>query len=254
MKIISYNVNGIRAAMSKGFAEWLEVENPDAIHIQETKADISQVDVSVFEKMGYTINWHAARKKGYSGVATMSKKRPKEVIVGIGHELFDSEGRFLVTEFDGYSLINSYFPSGTTGDVRQQVKEQYLALVLDYVNRYKQRQPNIILSGDYNICHKAIDINNPQRQVGVSGFLPQERAWMDTFLGSGFVDSFRVFCLEAEQYSWWSYRAGSRPRNIGWRIDYNMVSSPLASKLRSATILQSVVHSDHCPVVVEIDI
>jgi exodeoxyribonuclease-3 len=254
MKIISYNVNGIRAAITKGFVEWLALENPDIIHLQEVKAEISQVDITVFQRMGYRVLWHAAHKKGYSGVATFTRLDPVNVVTGIGKEPYDSEGRFLLLEFGSFSLINSYFPSGTTGDVRQQVKEQYLDAVFEFVQRYRQQQPRVVLSGDYNICHKAIDINHPERQNGVSGFLPHERAWMDTLVESGFVDSFRLFSSEANQYSWWSYRAGSRAKNLGWRIDYNMVSSPLASCVRSAAILQSVVHSDHCPVVVEIDL
>jgi len=253
MKIISYNVNGIRAAMTKNFTGWLAAENPDVIHIQETKAEQNQVDTSQFEELGYHVYWHSAQKKGYSGVATFTKIVPRNVVIGVGNELYDSEGRFLLTEYDGFSLINSYFPSGTTGDVRQKVKEDYLDVVFDFCASYRKKQPNLIVSGDFNICHKPIDINHPERQNGVSGFLPNEREWVDKFIASGFVDSFRVFCQEANQYSWWSYRAGSRAKNLGWRIDYHMVSEPLSKRLKGASILQSVVHSDHCPVVVELE-
>jgi len=252
-KIISYNVNGIRAAITKGFIDWLATENPDIICIQETKAEHVQVDTTEIEKLGYNIFWHSAIKKGYSGVAIFTKIKPKNIILGIGEPHFDSEGRFLLLEFDNFSLIDSYFPSGTTGDVRQSVKEAYLESVLAFCSEYRKKQPKLIVSGDYNICHKAIDINHPERQVGVSGFLPQEREWMDRFVASGFVDTFREYNTQAEQYSWWSYRAGSRPRNIGWRIDYNMVTEELKPQLRDARILQSVIHSDHCPVVVELD-
>jgi len=252
-KIISYNLNGIRAAIGHGFIEWLTTENPDIICIQETKAEHSQVDTSAIEQLGYSIYWHAAEKKGYSGVAVFTKIKPKNVIKGIGIERFDSEGRFLLLEFDDFSLIDSYFPSGTTGDIRQTVKEDYLEHVLKFCNEYRKKQPNLIVSGDYNICHKPIDINHPERQQGVSGFLPQEREWVDRFIASGFIDSFRVYNQEADQYSWWSYRAGARPRNMGWRIDYNMVSTEMKSRLKDARILQSVVHSDHCPVVVVIE-
>ena len=252
-RIVSYNVNGIRAAVSKGFIEWLSNDNPDIICIQETKAEQSQLDTSEIEKLGYTIYWHAAQKKGYSGVAVFTKKKPKNIITGIGIEQFDSEGRFLLLEFEKFSIVNSYFPSGTTGDIRQAVKENYLEEVLRFCNNYKSRQNKLIVSGDYNICHKQIDINHPERQEGVSGFLPQEREWVDRFLASGFIDSFRVYNQQSEQYSWWSYRAGARPRNIGWRIDYHMVSSALKPNLKNAAILQSVVHSDHCPVVVELE-
>ena len=252
-RIVSYNVNGIRAAVSKGFIEWLSNDNPDIICIQETKAEQSQLDTSEIEKLGYSIYWHAAQKKGYSGVAVFTKKKPKNIITGIGIEQFDSEGRFLLLEFEKFSIVNSYFPSGTTGDIRQAVKENYLEEVLRFCNVYKSKQNKLIVSGDYNICHKPIDINHPERQEGVSGFLPQEREWVDRFLASGFIDSFRVYNQQAEQYSWWSYRAGARPRNIGWRIDYHMVSSALKPNLKNAIILQSVVHSDHCPVVVELE-
>jgi len=252
-KIISYNVNGIRAAITKGFIDWLATENPDIICIQETKAEHVQVDTTEIENLGYNIFWHSAEKKGYSGVAIFTKIKPKNIILGIGEPHFDSEGRFLLLEFDNFSLIDSYFPSGTTGDVRQSVKEAYLESVLAFCSEYRKKQPKLIVSGDYNICHKAIDINHPERQVGVSGFLPQEREWMDRFVASGFVDTFREYNTQAEQYSWWSYRAGARPRNIGWRIDYNMVTEELKPHLKDARILQSVIHSDHCPVVVELD-
>jgi len=251
-KIISYNVNGIRAAIGHGFIEWLETESPDIICIQETKAEQAQVDTTPIEKLGYNIYWHSAQKKGYSGVAVFTKIKPKNVITGIGLERFDNEGRFLLLEFDTFTIINSYFPSGTTGDIRQLVKEDYLEHFLVFCNEYRKNHPNIIASGDYNICHKPIDINHPERQEGVSGFLPQEREWVDRFIASGFVDSFRQYNQEAEQYSWWSYRAGARPRNMGWRIDYHMVTTALKDRLHDARILQSVVHSDHCPVLIEL--
>jgi len=252
LKIISYNVNGIRAAMNKGLVDWISKESPDIIHIQEVKALLEQVDIEPFKALGYEVYWFAAQKKGYSGVATFSKIKPKSVKYGIGHDFFDFEGRFLQLDFEDFSVINSYFPSGTTGDIRQEKKEHYLELVLEYCNEFRKKQPNFILSGDYNICHKPIDINHPERHNGYSGFLPQEREWMDRFVASGFVDSFRNFNSQPNQYSWWSYRAGAREKNLGWRIDYNMVSTALSSKLHSATILPSVVHSDHCPVVVEL--
>ncbi len=254
VKIISYNVNGIRAAIGKGFLDWLKQESPDVIHIQETKAMREQIDTKPIEDLGYNIYWFAAEKKGYSGVATFTKQKPQNVTMGIGAEPYDSEGRFIRLDFENCTLINSYFPSGTTGDVRQEVKESYLEEVLQYTNNIAPQVSNIILSGDYNICHKAIDINNPVRNKNTSGFLPQEREWMDRFVASGFVDSFREFNTAAEQYSWWSYRAGARARNVGWRIDYNMISTALKPNLANAYILPQVVHSDHCPVVVELNI
>ena len=177
MKLISYNVNGIRAAISKGFMEWLETEMPDVIHIQETKAMQEQVDVDMLRMFGYEIHWFAAERKGYSGVATFTKLKPKNVVKGIGNDFFDSEGRFLRLDFEDFTLINSYFPSGTSGDVRQEKKEEYLELVLNYTNELRKTHPNIIVSCDYNICHKPIDINHPEKHEYVSGFLPN--GWTD---------------------------------------------------------------------------
>ena len=251
MKLISYNVNGIRAAISKGFMEWLETEMPDVIHIQETKAMQEQVDVDMLRMYGYDIYWFAAERKGYSGVATFTKLKPKNVVKGIGNDFFDSEGRFLRLDFEDFTLINSYFPSGTSGDVRQEKKEEYLELVLNYTNELRKTHPNIIVSGDYNICHKPIDINHPEKHEDVSGFLPNEREWMDRFVASGFVDSFREFNTQPEQYSWWSYRGGCKPKNLGWRIDYHMVSTDLAKKMKNAWIKPELNFSDHCPVIVE---
>ena len=253
MKIISYNVNGIRAALKKGLAEWLKEEKPDVFCIQETKANQEQVDVSAFEEMGYHINWFAAQKKGYSGVAVFSLKKPDKVVKGIGIEKYDNEGRTIRVDFGEITIINSYFPSGTTGTVRQDFKEDYLADIQLFISELKKERPNIILVGDYNICHTDIDIHNPKKQQKTSGFLPHERQWVSDFIDSGFIDSFRVFHTEPHRYSWWSYRAGSRPKNLGWRIDYEMVSNPLKDRLRSADILDQVVHSDHCPIVLEID-
>jgi len=252
MKILSYNVNGIRAALNKGFASWLESANPDVIHIQETKAMEEQVDMQAIHDLGYKSYWHSAEKKGYSGVATFTKTEPKNVVKGIGNPIFDCEGRMLRVDIGDLTLLNSYFPSGTTGGVRQEVKEAYLEEVSKFVKELLPERPNIILSGDYNICHKPIDINNPERNKNTSGFLPNEREWMDSFLEIGFVDSFREFCDEPEKYSWWTYRGNCRARNVGWRIDYHMASLPLQEKLKSAEILVDVIHSDHCPVAVEL--
>lgn len=252
MKIISYNVNGIRAAIEKGFVDWLAQESPDVIHIQEVKALAEQVPVHLFEDLGYSIYWHAAQKKGYSGVATFTKYKHVHVSYGIGNDFFDAEGRFLRLDFEEISLINSYFPSGTTGDIRQTKKEEYLELVFAYCKTLLQTRKQCIVSGDYNICHTEIDIHHPERHKNSSGFLPQERAWIDRFLALGFVDSFRLFSVEPHQYSWWSYRAGARQKNLGWRIDYHMVSADVQANVTGAYILPSVIHSDHCPVVIEL--
>jgi len=252
MKIISFNLNGIRSAINKGLYEWLEHEKPDVLCVQEIKALPEQIDVIKFKELGYNSYIHSAQKPGYSGVAVFSKSKPNLVKSGIGIPEFDKEGRLLRLDFGNLTIINSYFPSGTTGDVRQEVKMAYLKAIQVFVDNLKRDRPNIIVSGDYNICHKEIDINNPKNKKGVSGFLPEEREWVTKFLESGFIDSFRAFDQSPNKYSWWSYRAGARKKNLGWRIDYHMASEPLRDKLSGASILSGVVMSDHCPVVVEI--
>lgn len=253
MKIISYNVNGIRAAMNKGFVEWLKQENPDIIGIQELKADISQIDPSVFTDLGYELYWFSAVKKGYSGVAIFSKIKPKSVKIGMDLGKYDDEGRLIQADFDNFSFLSAYFPSGTTGDIRQDFKYDFLDDIYGYMQDLRRDHPNLILSGDYNICHKPIDIHNPVSNKNSSGFLPDERAWMDKFTESGFIDTFRHFNKEPHNYSWWSYRAGARAKNLGWRIDYHMATEPLQNKLKSGVILPNVIHSDHCPIVLEIE-
>ena len=252
-KIISYNVNGLRAALNKGFIDWLKTENPDIICIQETKLQQGQVDTTVFEALGYHLYWHYAVKKGYSGVALFTKQKPDKVSYGIGIHHYDNEGRTIIADFGAVSVISVYHPSGTSGDERQDFKMMWLNDFLAFTEKLRQTRPNLIISGDFNICHKPIDINFPKKHETYSGFLPEERAWMDTFVNSGFVDTFREFNQQPNQYSWWSYRANSREKNLGWRIDYNMVTEPLKKSLIGASILQNVFHSDHCPVVVEID-
>jgi len=247
-RIISYNVNGIRAAISKGFLDWLKEENPDIICIQETKIQENQIDKLAFEYLGYHQYWFSAIKKGYSGVGVLCREKPLNVETGMGIQKFDDEGRLLNLDFEEFTLINSYFPSGTTGDVRQGFKMEYLTAIKEYTDKQLKKKSNVILCGDYNICHKPIDINHPERHKKSSGFLPEERAWMDEFLDLGFIDSFRKFNQEPEKYSWWSYRAGARKKNLGWRIDYHMVSETLDSKLTAAGIMPEIVHSDHCPV------
>lgn len=253
MRIITYNVNGIRSAMNKGLVEWLKAANPDILCLQEIKATPDQVDAGVFEALGYQLFWYPAQKKGYSGVAIFSKIPPLHVEYGCGIKHYDFEGRVLRLDFETCSVMSVYHPSGSSGDERQAFKMKWLADFQLYINDLKNRIPNLILCGDYNICHKPIDIHNPKSNANTSGFLPEEREWMEQFIQSGFIDSFRHFNQEPHQYSWWSYRAGSRGKNLGWRIDYNLVANHMDKHLKRAVILSDAVHSDHCPVLVELE-
>ncbi|WP_445957474.1 exodeoxyribonuclease III [Yeosuana sp.] len=252
MKIISYNVNGIRAALNKGFIDWLKSTNPDVICLQEIKALKEQLDLNLFIEAGYTYNyWFSAQKKGYSGVAILSKIKPNHVEYGTGIESMDFEGRNIRADFNGFSVMSLYLPSGTN-DARLDHKFEYMDMFQDYINNLKKDIPNLVICGDYNICHKEIDIHNPKGLSNTSGFLPSERKWIGSFIDNGFIDSFRHLNKEPDNYTWWSYRANSRANNKGWRLDYAMISKPLQEKLKRAVILSDAVHSDHCPILVEI--
>ena len=256
MRIISYNTNGIRAAIKKGFLEWLATNPADVICVQETKALQSDVDVSEFEKLGYTSHWFSAQKKGYSGVAIFTKRKPDAVIEGNGFVQSDFEGRVIRADFGELTILNCYFPSGTSGDERQTYKYQWLKEMQQFVDELKKTRKQIILCGDYNIAHQPIDIHDPKGNKNTSGFLPEERNWLTEFFETGFIDTYRFKNPETVGgYSWWSQRFPSvRLQNKGWRIDYICVSTSLEESIKSATILPDIKHSDHCPIYVELDL
>lgn len=252
MKIATYNVNGIRSALNKGFEEWLISEQFDAICLQEIKLSETELVQPRFEALGYHCYWYPAQKKGYSGVAILSKTKPNHIEYGCGHELFDFEGRIIRADFDNFSLMSIYFPSGSAGDERQAVKIKFLDFFFVYIVELKKSFPNLILCGDYNICHEEIDIHNPKANKNSTGFLPEERAWIGKFIDSGMVDVFRKFKPEPHQYTWWSTRFGAKGKNLGWRIDYMMVSKLLSERIHSASIQPELAFSDHCPVVLSL--
>lgn len=252
-KIITYNVNGIRAAMSKNWLDWLKAVNPDIVCLQETKATPEQLDLGIFEDAGYHHFWHSAEKKGYSGVAILTKNKPDHIEIGCGIDHIDAEGRIIRADYGDKSVISVYIPSGSSGDERQAYKMEWLDEFYDYIQNLIKERPNLLICGDYNICHKPIDIHNPVANANSSGFLPEEREWMSKFINSGFIDSFRFFNQQPHQYTWWSYRANARAKNLGWRIDYIMVTQNLDKNLKRAVILPDAKHSDHCPMLLEID-
>lgn len=254
MKIISYNVNGIRSAISKNWLQWLQASDADVVCLQEIKVQVDQIpmEIKMIEDLGYHHYWYPAQKKGYSGVAILSKKKPNHVEYGCGHELFDFEGRMIRADFDDLSVISVYLPSGTTGDERQNVKYEFMEYFEQYTRELSWKYPSLIISGDYNICHRPIDIHNPKTNANSSGFLPEEREWMEKILNDTFIDSFRYFNNEPHQYTWWSFRAGSRDKNLGWRIDYHLVTKELEKRLKRAAILSEARHSDHCPILLEL--
>ena len=251
--IYSYNVNGLRAAMNKGFDIWLKDVQPDIICLQEIKVKPEQMDTSVFDIIGYRHYWYPAQKPGYSGVALFCKDKPDKVVYGMGIDKYDNEGRLIRADFGDITVISVYFPSGTSGDDRQAFKMGFLDDFLQWIENLRTERPNLIISGDYNIAHTDIDINFPKKHQKTSGFLPEERAWVDKFLGHGYVDTFRLFHSQPNVYSWWSYRQGARAKDLGWRIDYNAATSVLASRIKDASIVQDAIHSDHCPVMVAVD-
>lgn len=255
MRIVTYNINGLRSAIKKGFLDWMKAENADIICLQEIKAEKENVDFAAIEALGYDTYWFSAEKKGYSGVAIFTKRRPDGVFYGNGIMQSDAEGRVLRADFGEVTLINAYFPSGTTGEIRQTYKYQWLDEFYEYLRELRKTRPKLIIVGDYNIAHKEIDIHNPKGNKKTSGFLPEERAWMDKFYENDYVDTFRCFHQDPHHYTWWSARFPSvREQNKGWRIDYITVTEPLRAALKGAGIMPDVKHSDHCPSWIDIDI
>lgn len=253
MKILSYNVNGIRAAVNKGLIAWLDTVNPDVVCLQEIKATVEQIPLLDFELAGFRYHyWYPAQKKGYSGVAILCKSEPDNIVFGTGIDHMDFEGRNIRVDFGDLSVMSFYMPSGSNAD-RIPHKFKYMEDFRQYIDELKMQRPNLILCGDYNICHKEIDIHDPKRNVNVSGFLPEERQWLDAFMQSGFVDSFRLHCTDPHRYTWWSNFNNARGNNKGWRIDYALVAEPLRDRIRHADILHDAVHSDHCPILLELN-
>lgn len=252
MKIVTYNVNGIRAAIKKGFIDWLKATNPDVVCLQEIKAQEDQLDLDLFKDAGYNFNyWFSAQKKGYSGVAILCKNKPNHIEFGTGIASMDFEGRNIRVDYDEVSVMSLYLPSGTN-DARLQHKFEYMEMFQEYITTLRKDFPKLVICGDYNICHQEIDIHNPKMK-GVSGFLPEEREWLGHFIDSGLIDSFRYLNPDLQQYTWWSYRANARANNKGWRLDYVLATMPLQENLKRCVILSEAVHSDHCPVLLELD-
>lgn len=255
MKIITYNVNGLRSTLSKGFTDWLATEQPDVACLQETKAQPDQIPILEFEALGYKSYFFSAKKKGYSGVGILTKITPDHVEYGMNIAKYDDEGRFIRVDYGDLSIASVYHPSGTTGDERQAFKMEWLEDFRHYVNTLSQKREKLIICGDYNICHRPIDIHDPVRNANSSGFLPEEREWMSRFLDDGYIDTFRFFHQEEpHHYTWWSFRANARANNKGWRIDYCMTTQTTTPLLKDAYILPEVKFSDHCPVVLELNV
>ncbi len=252
MRIFSWNVNGLRAVVKKGFLDWLESEAPDVVCLQEIKAQTQDLDENILNPKGYHAFWNPAERKGYSGVAIFTKKKPVAVHLGMGIERFDCEGRILRVEFKDFDLFSVYFPNGTSGAERLQYKMEFYDAFLDHCEELRTQGRELVITGDVNTAHKPIDLKNPKANQKNSGFLPEERAWVDKFIEHGYVDSFRVFNEEPDQYTWWSYRFNVRAKNVGWRIDYFFVTEGLMKKVKDSFITPEVMGSDHCPIGLDI--
>lgn len=248
IRILSWNVNGFRAVYKKGFAEWLRKEQPDILCLQETKAEEIQIKKELAAIEGYHWVFCSGVRKGYSGTALFSKEKPLEVAKAMGHDPFDSEGRLVIATYPEFTLLNVYFPNGGSGPERLQYKMDFYAHFMKFADRLRKSGKNVIVCGDVNTAHKEIDLARPKENSKVSGFLPEERAWVDAFIGSGFVDTFRMFNDKPGQYTWWDMKSGARARNVGWRIDYFLVNEEMKDKVKAAYIMPDVLGSDHCPI------
>jgi exodeoxyribonuclease-3 len=253
MRLLSWNVNGIRAADKKGLFNWFKKESPDILCLQEIKAMPEQVPPHLRNPPKYHALWNSAERKGYSGVVTYTKEKPQYVKKEFGIEKFDKEGRILITEYPSFILFNVYFPNGKKNKERLEYKLDFYNTFLAYADNLKFQGKNIVVCGDFNTAHKDIDLARPKENENISGFLPIERAWIDTFIDHGYVDTFRQFNKEPEQYSWWDMKTKARERNVGWRIDYFFVNKEFMPKVKSAFIMQDILGSDHCPVGIEIE-
>ena len=252
IRILSWNVNGIRAVHKKGFLEWFSKEKPDILCIQETKAQPEQLADELINVEGYHSYFSSAVRKGYSGVAIYTKAEPKSIKKGFGIEKFDSEGRILIAEYSEFILFNIYYPNGKAREERLRYKMDFYDAFLAYADKLKKKGKNLVICGDVNTAHKEIDLARPKENEKISGFLPEERAWMDKFVEHGYIDTFRMFNREPENYTWWDMMTRARERNVGWRIDYFFVSENFKKKVKNAFILSEVMGSDHCPIGIEI--
>lgn len=252
IRLLSWNVNGIRAIAKKGLLEWLADERPDMLCIQETKASEEQISDALKRIDGYNTYYISAKKRGYSGVALFTRQKPLSITNGLGIDRFDSEGRILIADYGDFILYNIYFPNGKASAERLKYKMDFYDSFLNYVTESVRQEKKLIICGDVNTAHTEIDLARPKENETVSGFLPEERAWIDRFLASGFLDTFRIFEEEGGHYSWWDYKTRARERNVGWRIDYFFISDNLKNNIQSAFILSDVLGSDHCPIGIEI--
>ena len=252
MKLISWNVNGVRAVVKKGFLDWLDQAQPDVLCLQETKAHVDQLTAEILTDHGYHTYWHSGERRGYSGVATFCKEEPLYVQEGLGIERYDAEGRVLVTEHENFLLYNIYFPNGQKDNERLQYKLDFYDDLLPIINEQVESGNNVVVTGDWNTAHHPIDLARPKQNVNTSGFMPIEREKLDMYVENGWIDTFRLFHQEGERYSWWTYRFGARERNVGWRIDYFFVNEGFLDNVEDADIHDEIMGSDHCPVSLEL--